>query len=140
MENEAKINVIAVDDEPLYLTLINGIVGTDANVHKFTDPFEAINLFEKTPELFPLIFTDKDYKRTDINGLTFAQRIREISALRLPDHPVRIVMITGDYHNSTPEDWRRVQKEFGIDAVRPKPFPIKDMMDEVLRIKERLNR
>ena len=86
--------VLAVDDEPLILNLVRVTIKiAGLNPEIFQDPHEALQVYEANAANIPVVVTDRNYKRDDINGDSFAEQIRGIANKYEPPLNVRIIML-----------------------------------------------
>jgi response regulator RpfG family c-di-GMP phosphodiesterase len=88
---ELELIAVAVDDEPMILTLIEEIAReASIRVISFSDPEDAIS-FISVNEV-DMVFTD--YRMTKIDGISFVREIRKTS----PDIPILMVTVFDDYN------------------------------------------
>lgn len=122
-------SVLAVDDEATILHLVKLTVeGAGLSSETTQDPHEALQLYKASAARIPVVITDRDYKRGDINGDGFAQQIRAIANCHEPPLNVKIIMVTGDSLNSADKDRIR---GVGVDVVMGKPFSPRALREEI---------
>lgn len=122
--------ILVVDDEEVLVTMLKDqLERLGYRVVGALGSFEALEIFEKSPESFDLVITD--YTMPDLTGLELAKRILSCQ----PDIP--IMLCTG-YSEAVDEEVTRQQ---GIQRLLYKPVLKKDMavsVREVLDLRSNL--
>lgn len=120
MRELASDTVLAVDDEKSILRLVSVTIGLAGLTPETTqDPNVALEFYRSNAPRIPVVITDRDYKRDDMNGESFAERIRAIATSHQPPLSVWIIMLTGDSLNQA--DQIRI-KNIGVNEIDSKPF------------------
>ncbi len=138
-EEQAKLNILVVDDEPNISTLMERFIGksTVASqvglIQKAVDGQEAFDILENNKGKFNVVVTDGQMPR--MGGLELAKKIKASGA------DIVVGLMSGNMNVlglSDPETQASVMKDYGIAAVLRKPFSLAqagELMKQIITIK-----
>jgi len=106
--------LIVDDDQEVRSVLIELVELLGHSVMSATNGKEGIELFEKNPNAFGVVFTDR--RMSGMWGEEVVFKIKKISP------QTRIVLMSGD----DPEEVLRVAKAAGADKILHKPFKLEE--------------
>jgi PAS domain S-box-containing protein len=113
-------HILFVDDEASLVEIGKKILGMlGYKVTGITDSVAAWEMFQKDPEQFDLVITDKSMP--EMTGLELSQNIQSTNT------DIPIILCTGFSEGLTIDQ----AKEIGIDAILHKPMIIKDIADAI---------
>ncbi|MBF0278326.1 MAG: PAS domain S-box protein [SAR324 cluster bacterium] len=116
-----KESILLVDDEPIVQKMVKVMLDKMGyQVFSFTDCYEMLASFEKSPQDFDLILTD--YTMPKMTGVQLAKQIKQIRS------DIPIVIMTGFNQEVSEENI----PNFGIDGFLMKPFQ-KEEISQLLR-------
>ena len=112
-----KNKILVIDDDPDILDILGEFLSQDGyRVTNLSDPEEGLR--QALSENFDLVITDLAMDK--LNGLELARKLKQKS----PSTPV--ALITG-WDSISPEEI----KQAGLDAIWPKPFKIKQILEQI---------
>ena len=88
----------------------------------FTDPEEALNAFQRTPEQWDLLIADEAMPK--LRGTVLLQRMKE------QNHDLRVILVTGLVGDSA----IRLHAERQIDEILTKPVEFETLSGTVARL------
>lgn len=116
-------SVLVIDDERFFADLIKNMLDKlGYNVTVSTDSLVAFADFQKKPDIYDLVITD--YSMPKMNGLTFAQKIRDIK----PTIP--IILCTGFSESVS----REIALDAGVNYYFQKPVLQNDLAVTIYKI------
>jgi two-component system, NarL family, sensor histidine kinase EvgS len=114
------LRILCVDDEPAIRSVLSAhLRRLGHQVEVACDGVEGWAIATRDLQAFDLIITDFGMPR--MNGLTFAQQLREAN------YQGRLVVFSSSLAPHDKENFQQI----GVDAIVEKGRPVQDLMDEV---------
>lgn len=138
-KEQAKLNILVVDDDPNISTLMERFIGisTVASqvglIEKAVDGQKALEILEKNKGKFNIVLTDGQMPR--MGGLELAKKIKASG------EDIAVGLMSANMNElglSDPKTQAFVMRDYGIAAVLPKPFNLEqfgEFMEQIITIK-----
>ena len=116
-------SILLVDDELRVVRYFKRrLLHQGYQVDAFTDPEEALNAFQRTPEQWDLLIADEAMPK--LRGTVLLQRMKE------QNHDLRVILVTGLVGDSA----IRLHGERQIDEILTKPVAFETLAGAVARL------
>ena len=135
-KQQAKLNILVVDDDPNISMLVERFIGRSAVasqvglIEKALDGQEALEILEKNKGKFNVVLTDGQMPR--MGGLELAKKIKASG------EDIVVGLMSGNMNElglSDPKTQASVMRDYGIAAVLPKPFNLSQVEEFIMSVK-----
>jgi DNA-binding NtrC family response regulator len=124
-----KARILLIEDDADLIELFtDALIASGYNVDKFTNPLEALSVFEHNPDNYDLILSD--VRMPEINGIELIKKMKDIN------ESINCVLMSafdvGDYQEE--------MKELELKTFMRKPMHIKQLVNAVGECLKRSNK